>query len=409
MRLPAQLRGGVRTLYDRTRRTMRIGHYDSRLGAQGGIASYMRRVGRAQERAGHDVCFLCRSNEGDEPLTVLEVADDRALFSTARAQNLDVLHLHAPVETLPEGGRDRGPTLRTVHTHDGSCPSGSRYLKRSGQPCSRAYSVAGCLWGHLVDHCGSRRPHKTLANFQRIRQEQAQAAALPTITVSRFLKEQMIRSGCPEENLHVLRSPAPDVPGTFSPLPRQQPPHFVFAGRIEPQKGLDWLLRAVAKVEPDVRLDVAGTGDEQYLTQMDHLASDLGLQEQVTFHGWLDEGEVYALIEQARAVVVPSVWHEPAGLVTLEAAALGRPVVASEVGGIPEYAFDAFSLRVPPRDIDALAEAIGHLARNAEQAETMGRRGYGLAQSEFAMDRFLRRLDALYDDIRRTAQQPASW
>jgi len=108
-------------------------------------------------------------------------------------------------------------------------------------------------------------------------------------------------------------------------------------------------------------------------------------------------------------VVVPSVWHEPAGLVTLEAAALGRPVVASEVGGIPEYALDAFSLRVPPRDIDALAEAIGHLARNAEQAETMGRRGYGLAQSEFAMDRFLRRLDALYDDIRRTAQQPASW
>jgi glycosyltransferase involved in cell wall biosynthesis len=94
--------------------------------------------------------------------------------------------------------------------------------------------------------------------------------------------------------------------------------------------------------------------------------------------------------------------------VTLEAAALGRPVIASEVGGIPEYATDEFSLRVPPRDTEALAEAIGHLARNAEQAEAMGRRGHELAQSEFAMDRFLRRLDAFYDDVRRSAQQPAA-
>ena len=73
---------------------MRIGHYDSRLGAQGGIASYMRRVGRAQEHAGHEVCFLCHSNEGDEQSAVLEVENDTELFSVARTQDLDVLHLH---------------------------------------------------------------------------------------------------------------------------------------------------------------------------------------------------------------------------------------------------------------------------------------------------------------------------
>ena len=382
---------------------MRIGHYDSRLGAQGGIASYMRRVGRAQERSGHEVLFLCRANENDEQSNVVEVGDDQELFATARARDLDVLHLHTPVATLPE---DRVPTLRTVHTHDGSCPSGSRYLKRSGQPCDRAYSVAGCLWGHLVDHCGSRRPHKTLANFKSIEQEQAQAAELPTITVSRFLKEQMIRSGCPEENLHVLHSPAPDIPGAFSPLSQPPPPHFVFAGRIEPQKGLDWLLRSVATVKPNIHLDVAGTGNEQYLAQLDHLVSDLGLQKQVTFHGWLEEDDVYALIEQARAVVVPSVWHEPAGLVTLEAAALGRPVIASEVGGIPEYAADAFSLRVPPRDVEALGDAIEHFARNADQAEAMGRRGYDRARSTFTMERFLDALDEFYERIRSPLKTP---
>ena len=67
-------------------------------------------------------------------------------------------------------------------------------------------------------------------------------------------------------------------------------------------------------------------------------------------------------MREARAVVFPSVWHEPAGLITLEAAALGRPVIASAVGGIPEYATDAFALRVPPRDVDGLAHAMSQLA-----------------------------------------------
>lgn len=379
---------------------MRIGHYDSRLGAQGGIASYVRRVGRAQDRSDHEVFYLCRTAPESGKPNAIETDDDSALFAAARDLDLDVLHLHRPVEVLP---KDRVPTVRTVHTNDASCPSGSRYLKRSGQPCDRDYSVAGCLWGHLVDHCGSRRPHKTLANFKSIEKEQGQAAEIPTITVSRFLKKRMIRSGCSAKTLRVLHSPAPDITTPFSPPPRHTPPHFVFAGRIEPQKGADWLLRSVAAMSPKIHLDVAGTGNAEYLSTLAQLAADLDIRDRVTFHGWLEEGGVYDLIQEARAVIVPSVWHEPAGLVTLEAAALGRPVIASEVGGIPEYATDAFSLRVPPRDVEALARAITELARDPERAEAMGKQGYDLARSKFAMGRFLDRLDAFYGQVRRSA------
>ncbi len=380
---------------------MRIGHYDARLGAQGGITAYVRRVGRAQTRAGHDVLYLGRPLDSDTESQALRVRSDQELFSVAAAKALDVLHLHTPVDHLPD---DRVPTLRTMHTNDGSCPSGSRYLKRSGRPCPRAYSIAGCLWGHFVDHCGSRRPHKTWANFRSIRREQAQATELLTLTVSRFLKEQMIRSGGPAEHLHVLHSPAPQVPIARAPLPRQAPPRFVFAGRIEPQKGVDWLLRAVAATGPSIYVDLAGTGHPDDLRALEQLARDLGIRAQVSFHGWLAEEEVYALIEEARGVVVPSVWHEPAGLVPLEAAALGRPVVASDVGGLPEYATDAFSLRVPPRDTEALAEALATLARHPDQAEAMGQRGHERARSTFAMDDFLDRLAAFYEQVR---QSPA--
>jgi glycosyltransferase involved in cell wall biosynthesis len=378
---------------------MRIAHYAPKLWSPGGIASYVRRLGQAQAAFGDEVVYLSRFDEPDPTDTSQHtVSDEAELFDRVDGLNIDVLHLHWPVSTLPD---DRPPMVRTMHGNQGSCPSGSRYLKRSGQPCDRAYSLTGCLWGHFIDHCGSRRPHNTFENFRHFKHEQRQAAKIPTLTVSRFLKEQMIRSGCPADHLSVLHSPAPDTDAAFVPPPKAKTPRFVFVGRLEPKKGADWLLRAAAQVEPHVHIDIAGSGSNAYVDKLRQLVADLDLAAQVTFHGWIDETAVYALMQEARAVVFPSVWHEPAGLITLEAAALGRPVIASAVGGIPEYATDAFALRVSPRDVDGLANAMSQLARDTEQATQMGRRGYKLAQTRFAMKPFVERLRAVYLDVAR--------
>jgi glycosyltransferase involved in cell wall biosynthesis len=372
---------------------MKIGHYAHRINARGGIASYVRRLGKAQTARGREIVYLSRTQDADASSPIRTVQSD-APFSDARDLNLDLLHLHHPVSPIPE---DRVPTIRTVHNNHGSCPSGSRYLKRTGLPCNRDYSIAGCLWGHFVDHCGSRRPQKTVANFRTINREQKQAATLSTLTVSGFLKRRMVRSGCPSDNLHVLRSPAPKVDDSFTPLDGQQPPRFVFAGRITPMKGLDWLLRALAQTRSDAHLDVAGTGNEEYMSEMHKLAAELNLRDRVTFHGWLDQVDVYALIRRARALVFPSVWHEPAGLVTLEAAARGRAVVASDVGGIPEYARDEYATLVNVRDVDALAQAMEHLATNEDEANRRGRRARKQARTTFSMDGFLERLNQFYE------------
>lgn len=385
---------------------MRIGHYTPDLGAAGGMATYIRRLGGAQEQAGDTVFYLSRPAHAREQPSCVGVRDDDELFKKARELALDVLHLHSPVETLPA---DRVPTVRTMHGNQGSCPSGSRYLARSGQPCHRKYTVAGCLWGHLVDHCGSRRPHRLQADFQNIRLEQRLAAELPTFTVSRFLKEQMIRSGCPPENLRVLPSPAPDVSETFAPLPRSETPRFLFLGRITPKKGVGWLLRAVSHVEVPCRVDIAGDGSDQMMQKMHTLAGDLGIADRVTFHGWLDPKEVNSLIRKARAVVFPSVWHEPAGLVTLEAAAQGRPVIASRVGGIPEYADEAFARLVPPNEVGALADGIAALATDPDRAEQMGRAGRQIAGSRFAMEPFVEALNRQYEQVVEEQAVEAEW
>jgi glycosyltransferase involved in cell wall biosynthesis len=223
---------------------MHIGHYAPKIGAEGGIATYIRRTGQAQKRRGHEVSYFGRDRDGSSSASAVRVPDDVALFSEAAARGLDVLHLHKSVKTLPS---DRIPTVRTMHGHQGGCPSGTRYLARSGRPCDRVYSLAGCLWGHVVDRCGSARPHNVASNFARIERELSQARRVPTYTVSNFLREQMVQAGCPSDQLRTIHSPAPEKAGDFVPLPRATPPRFLYLGRLVPHKGLGWLLRAVAQ------------------------------------------------------------------------------------------------------------------------------------------------------------------
>lgn len=374
---------------------MRIGHFAPDIWAPGGIATYIRRLGEAQSRQGHDVFYLSQTSASETKKETIVVDDDGALFDRAEQLGLDLLHLHKAVHELPN---DHVPVIRTMHGNQGSCPSGSRYLKRQGEPCERKYGIGTCLWGHLVDHCGSRRPHRIVEDFKSIEREIRLAHEVTTLTVSKFLKEQMVENGCPAEQLHVVHSPAPAPAREFSPPPAEEIPRFLFMGRLEPKKGVDWLLRAAARVPAPVRIDIAGTGSSNYTNRLHDLTNDLGIDALVTFHGWLEDAALSSVMKSARAVVVPSVWQEPAGLVTLEAAAVGRPVIASEVGGIGEYATNEFALRTPPRDVEGLATHLTHLARSRGTAIEMGQNALQIASHRHSMDRFLNHLQSHYKE-----------
>lgn len=373
---------------------MRIAHYAPRIGAAGGISTYIRRLGEAQLKRGYDVRYCCLEHPGTGafPADRVEVvADDEGVFDRAQQLDVNVLHLHRSVSQLPE---ERVPTVRTMHGHQGGCPSGSRYLARPGKPCDRAYTMAGCLYGHFVDRCGSVRPQQLISNFRRIHHERSLVQQIPTYTVSQFLKEQMIRAGCPEEKLTTIPSPAPAVAHEWTPVPDDGVPRFLYLGRLVPQKGLEWLLRAFSKVEAPARLDVAGEGPQE--NAMRQLARELDIEGRVTFHGWVDGKKVEQLMHDARAVVFPSMWHEPAGLVSLEAAAYGRPVIASRSGGIPEYALPSFATLVEPGDMQALAAAIETLATDRSLANRCGKQGRREAKERFSMHQFVDRVENWY-------------
>lgn len=380
---------------------MRIGHYTPDIWAPGGVSSYIRRLGRAQKARGDDVYYLGMEPPERKPpsdLTPHYASDAPALFRWARGADLDVLHVHNPLEDRPPKGL---PLLRTLHDHTANCPSGTRHLARTQQPCNRTSDPVTCTWGHLVDGCGSRRPKAIRRNFDRIRRERETLSTVTMHAVSDHLKDRMVADGYEGERIHVLHSPAPALQASIAPPPTSSTPRFLFLGRIVPEKGLAPLLRALTSVDTPIHLDVAGDGYQK--SGMEALCERLGLDDRVTFHGWAGPDQVDGLMSQARAVVFPSIWNEPAGLISLEAAVAGRAIIASRAGGIPEYATEDYAILVPPGSTTALAAALTQLATDYDEAARLGRAGRRVVAERFSLDNFLSGLDAIYDTVRETS------
>ncbi len=105
---------------------------------------------------------------------------------------------------------------------------------------------------------------------------------------------------------------------------------FVYFGRLVPEKGVEGLVRAVARAH--VRLRIVGTGPEEARLRL--VAAELGAD--VEFAGYLSGAALRSAIGTARAIVIPSEWYENAPLSVMEANALARPVIGADIGGIPE-------------------------------------------------------------------------
>ncbi|MEM9165175.1 MAG: glycosyltransferase family 4 protein, partial [Cyanobacteria bacterium P01_F01_bin.4] len=305
---------------------------------------------------------------------------------------VEILNLHQSVSHVDSGNM---PLIRTLHEHSAYCPSGSKFLQRWQRPCDRQYSFHGCMWGQIVDRCSSVRPQKIYQNFQKTRQETKTLPNITVMTVSHFLKQQMLASGYASDRVHALPLFAPDSLAQTVPLGKNGTPRFVFLGRFSPSKGLDWLLKSLAHISVPVHLDIAGEGFQEPVIKS--LVKKLRLTDRVTFHGWVSADRANALICSARGLIFPSVWHEPAGLVALEAMKNARPVIASRVGGIPEMvSHHGNGLLVEPYDVEGLSTAMDMLAMDWSLAKRLGEQGQRCITQKFTLQKHLDGLMELY-------------
>ncbi|HLS25410.1 MAG TPA: glycosyltransferase [Beutenbergiaceae bacterium] len=216
------------------------------------------------------------------------------------------------------------------------------------------------------------------------------------------------RLGAQPEHVQVVR-PGVDV-DRFRPIGGHHPPALVLAARLEPLKGVDLAIRALALVPEDIRptLHVLGAPSSAYPgydDQLVRLGQRVGVSPWLRFSGAVSRAVLAHSFAAASAVLVPS-HSETFGLTALEASACGVPVIASGAGGLSEAVLDEVTgLIVPRRDPRQWADAITSLLQDSDYAANLGAAG-----RQFALSRTWQATAAGWVDVYRQvmAQRPVA-
>jgi glycosyltransferase involved in cell wall biosynthesis len=237
----------------------------------------------------------------------------------------------------------------------------------------------------------SCRAHDIFRTQALLAEKLGEAKAVRTVSDfgARFLRERV--RGMSDRELHVIHSSV-DVGriAAVEAVPSTEPFRILYVGALEPKKGVEHLLDALAQVGGqlgDWRLDAIGQGPSAEALQAKAVA--LGLADRITFHGARPFEQVAAAYGEASVCVAPSVIgpngrQEGIPNVMIEALAYQRPAITTAISGIPELIEDGVTgLLVPQADAAALGAALLRVYRDPAAALAMARRGRTHVEREF--------------------------
>jgi glycogen synthase len=182
---------------------------------------------------------------------------------------------------------------------------------------------------------------------------------------SRYTRAEAQRHGVEPADAGVL---SPGIDERFLAEAPQRPWEWRmgYVGRVDPNKGVETPVEALAEL-PEAHLTIVGDGHPGYIDELTATAKRLGFRDRITFAPGIASDSLPAVYAKADVIVFPVRWHEPWGLVPLEAMGLGRPVVATARGGPEEFLrHEENALVIPVDDPGALAAAVRRLAREPE-------------------------------------------
>lgn len=286
-----------------------------------------------------------------------------AVRSAAAEFSPDVVHAHwwFPAGLLALGSLSSRPLVTTMHGSD------VRLARRSA-------------WAPML--------------FRRV---MAKSAAVTAVSGYLAAEAQTMAGG-----LGVQVGPMPVNVDLFSPgTAARSMDRFLFVGRLNEQKGIALLLRALAATSAGASLDVVGDGDDRVALEAG--ARTLGLGARVRWLGAKPQEQLVPLYRNATAVVIPSE-DEGLGLVAVEAQLCETPVIAFRSGGLPDVITDGETgILTPARDIAALASAMDAIAARADKGAALGRAGRDAALARFSPAVVGRRYAAIYEGVRHDA------
>lgn len=286
-----------------------------------------------------------------------------------RAFKPDVVHVHnffpqiSP--SIYDACLDEGvPVVQTLHNYRLICPGAM--LMRQGNICEQCITGSPYQAAWYGCYRGSKLGSLVVAHMvaQHRKQGTWQHKVDRFIALTEFAKSKFVAAGFPANKIAVKANFLHDPLQEISRVNSDTSSFALFVGRISEEKGINTLLQAWSTLDDQAQLKVAGIGPLEGLLLGKSNVQALGRQ---------NADEVSHLMKQAAFLIMPSVWFEPFGLVLIEAFAHGLPVLASDIGSIPDIVkLGETGLLFTPGDSDDLASKAKWMFENPQQLQKLG-------------------------------------
>lgn len=394
----------------------------------GGDSTYTFNLAELLSRNGHETAFFAMQDDRNLPdpnadlfVSPIDFRDlnqhktlinsvtvlTRTVYSTEARRKFaalldrfspDIIHLqnfllHITASIVLEAKQRGLPMVWTLHDYGPACPNAHFLIDRTGQICE------ACRGGRFYH-----------AIFKRCKKDSLLASSMAAFVAysnrwmsifskvdkllapSLFLKNKLVENGLNEKQFHHLPLFLPQKNFWEGEENRG---YLLFLGKLEAIKGIDVLMEA-ARMTKEAPLLIAGSVSEPLAIQLPKV-----LPENAKYVGLKHGQELIDLIHNALAIVLPSIWYENQPFSILEAFASGKPVIASDLGGMTELvAQQERGLLVKPGDPDALADAMQWAVTNRSLMKEMGKNARQYALDNHSPETHYQSLMDIYSQVR---------
>ena len=288
------------------------------------------------------------------------------------------------------------PLVQTVHDFSAVCPI-SWCVRGDGTSC------AGGAGAQCFQHdCSKNHPFDAKdVLVTRLREELLRGSVRAFMCPSHHLVRTLTDRGF--QNVHHVPYFAP-VDGA-APNGEREREHLVFLGRLTPEKGLTFLLRAMTAVVErfaSVKLSLVGDGPQR--KELERLVKKLGLKSTIDFTGKVSHERVQELMRTATAGLVPSIWTENSPVSIYESMVAGLPMIGSRIGGIPDLIDDGRTgFLFEPRNETEIATCITRfLSLSSEDRQGFAKAAREMAKG-YTREKNVEAIETIYTDVLRSA------
>jgi len=322
----------------------------------------------------------------------------------------DAVYVHkmpdlAVIGALVESG---APLVRMVHDHDIYCMRSYKYDYLTRKICTRAAGSAcvfPCL-ASVVRNTGPGLPLKLVSYSEKLREIALNRRFDRMVVVTTFMRDELLKNGFDASRIRI-HAPVPRMgeAGLRSNFSGRN--LILYAGQIIRGKGVDVLLKSLAKVRGNFECVILGDGNHR--AACEKLSKKLGLTDRVHFKGYVPQDELKQYYRECSIVALPSVWPEPIATIGLEVMRYALPVVGFDAGGVKDWLLDGHNgFLVPWMDTGAFAARLDQLLADKPLAKQMGEAGLKLVSERYDFDGYIGDLAAMFAEVAEQKRARAS-